>query len=263
MGPNDQLQTFFTFKITEQQYEQFTKKQFESAKLVYKTPDGKVVKANMIPQSSTKNNIQTQLSEEQPQMFNEYYKQLNDTVQDYKDNIKDQEAQLKDQVKQDQGQKDKQDEINKDTQQINSYDAELADLSMSKGLKKQFKDSFNDPSYGDLTFTICREDSSDILFEIYNPTQINMEMSLNNFRLEASNLSDIQINPRFNNYSLFIPAQKTTYAVFPTSSTISKNSVFKPQIKINGGSGSSGSGSSYISTNEMPNPIKYERSDDE
>lgn len=97
------------------------------------------------------------------------------------------------------------------------------------------------------------------MFKIDNPTQENMEMQLNNFKLVASNLSDITISPEFNNYSLYIPAEKTTYAVLPTSSNISPNAILTPEIKIGQ---DDNNGKPYMNTKELPNPIQYEKEDD-
>lgn len=260
MGPNDQLQTFLTFKLTEQQYLNLTKSEIESAKVVYKTPNGKTITASQIPNNATKSQLGTQLSQTQPMMFSDYYKQLDSAVTDYKNNEKQQISQLKDQIKQDQGQKDKQDEQNKDEQELNNDEVDLANLSVSKGLKKQFEQNFNDPEFGNLSFTICRENQSNIMFKIDNPTQENMEMQLNNFKLVASNLSDITISPEFNNYSLYIPAEKTTYAVLPTSSNISPNAILTPEIKIGQ---DDNNGKPYMNTKELPNPIQYEKEDDD
>lgn len=258
MGPNDQLQTFLTFKLTEQQYLNLTKSEIKNADIVYKGPNGNSISASKIPSSVTKSQLETQLSQSQPMMFADYYKQLNSAVSDYKESEKQKISQLKDQIKQDQGQKDKQDELNQDEQEVNNDEVDLANLSVSKGLQKQFNQTFNDPEFGKLSFTICRENQSNILFRIDNPTQESMEMELNNFKLVASNLSDITISPEFNNYSLYIPAEKTTYAILPTSSDISSNAILTPEIKIGE---DDNNGKPYMNTKDLPNPIQYEKED--
>ena len=219
MQNNDQLQTFMLFKMTPKQYRTVSQDEIAKAKLTFTTPTHKKMVAHLIPSSTTKGQLQGQYSLNKPTALSDYYGNLDNVQQDVKQ------------------QKPK-----------NSKDA-------SSIANDDYQSNYNDPDYAKLKFTVHNFGNHAVFFEINNQTQEPMNLALNNFELQGKHETDVLIAPQFNDYSLYIPQERTTYAILPTNVTLNTNIAYTPLIAKS--SDDASGGGNWLNTKDLPNAIQY------
>ena len=229
MDSNDQFQTFLTFKLSHKQAETYTDKEIAQGQLVFTMPNGKQLKASAISSNMSADNLKTSLASDAPITISEYYNNIEQVIDQY--------MQTKNQG---------------NSSSSTDGDSQVSGTALRSDPQfiQEVKSLDYGPTYLDLHIGIDYADKHHIMITVDNETSQAMTLPLSSLQLAADNSNDTMMAPEYNNYALFLPAKKMTYAIIPTSKAISSKSFYMPKIKV-------GKSNKFKSTVNMPYPILY------
>ena len=284
LASGDQWQSFIVFQLSDAQYAKLTTHEIENGQLCYASPMNGTVKAAKIPHNVTAQELASKYSGFTPTDLGAYYQNVANIM---KQAAQQAHAQASQQAAASslnaQSQKSSQKSASQTSSSVKSSSVASSSSQVSHRSSSQsassssassssaasnitpgavasslFNDQYNDSDYGDLEFRIRRLDAHHVQFVINNNTQSNMTLNLNDIELVGKNNVQVTISPKLNNYQLFIPNQKTTYAIFTTSAALTGQN-YKPGIKAD--TSDSNGDNQFFTTASLPHPITYDSGD--